>query len=438
MSQDVDNSLVQPFSQLVENHETSTLGRAEIRRLVMRVLPLDSDFDAFCADYFPLVYQHFANGMDRIAKTTMLLEITGDEEVVVRLRVANPAAFQSQLAKHKSEKMKPPLQKIANKHSSEILLGEAISYSDEKTETCRHLQRTHWLPLSPHILWPMALLALCLTAGIWLLISKIHKSMSVFSAKLELQQPRILMIPRPHGAFFIHETEVTVAQYATCVKAGLCSAVLGYIDWDNISIESLRLYSPNCTTGQPGMENHPVNCIDFEQASEYCKRVGMRLPTAEEWEYAAQGTDDRQYPWGNEPPTTERLNACDDDCTSLATRLDKRVVSKGSNVFFEPLNGTPSEQLLLGSDGYSTTAPVGSYPLGQSPFGVMDMAGNVREWTISHIERCIDGKCRIFYVLKGGSWTEVHADDVSIMWRKARSPPDNRCDMHGFRCVQPL
>ena len=89
-----------------------------------------------------------------------------------------------------------------------------------------------------------------------------------------------------------------------------------------------------------GQEQHPVGNVTWDDAQAFCKWAGVRLPAEAEWEKAARGTDGRLYPWGNEPPTAERCN----------------------------VNSGP-------------TTPVGSYPKGASPYGVLDMAGNVWEWT---------------------------------------------------------
>jgi len=143
--------------------------------------------------------------------------------------------------------------------------------------------------------------------------------------------------------FWIDQTEVTNAQYRKCVEAGACEPL------ENCSDD------PNY-----GADNHPAVCVSWDQAMAYAEWVGGRLPTEAEWEKAARGTDRREYPWGNEFDGT-RLNFCDKSC--LRRWRDANV-----------------------DDGYEHTAPVGSYPAGASPYDVLDMAGNVYEWTHSAYE----------------------------------------------------
>ena len=108
-----------------------------------------------------------------------------------------------------------------------------------------------------------------------------------------------------------------------------------------------------------------MNCIDWEMARTYCEWRGKRLPEQGEWQKAARGTDGQTYPWGNFSYTKkyQLANIADETYKWLAP---KWKIAKGYN------------------DGYLTTAPVGSFLRGASPYGVLDMGGNVWEWTNSH------------------------------------------------------
>jgi serine/threonine-protein kinase len=176
--------------------------------------------------------------------------------------------------------------------------------------------------------------------------------------------------------YWIDKYEVTNGRYALCVADGGCSA-----PWVNFSNTREEYY------GNPEFVNYPVIMVDWWQSSAFCEWAGGRLPTEAEWEKAARGTDGRKYPWGNNPISGDKVNFCDKNC--------------------------PREHANPGfDDGYADTAPVGSYPNGASPYGVMDMAGNVWEWT-SSIPKPYpyepDGSREIEYIYeyiwRGGPWS---------------------------------
>lgn len=135
-------------------------------------------------------------------------------------------------------------------------------------------------------------------------------------------------------AFYIDQYEVTNRLYAKCVDAGAC--VLPKIDRAGIFTTS---YFSSLALG-----NYPVVWVSWEDAQNYCRFVGKRLPTEAEWEKAARGTQAVTYPWGEEAPSS-----------------------------------TNNRAKFIGNPPFSTR-PVGSYPNGISPYGVHDMAGNVQEW----------------------------------------------------------
>jgi formylglycine-generating enzyme required for sulfatase activity len=178
----------------------------------------------------------------------------------------------------------------------------------------------------------------------------------------------------------------------------------------------------------------PVVMVRWEDAGAFArwltgKLVGItvRLPTEAEWEYAARGTDGRAYPWGNEAPSATRLNACGSECVAMARRhlnLDWKKVYDAS-------------------DGWETTAPVGSFPEGVSPFGVLDMAGNVWEWTAdwygaypaaaaTNPRGATSGAGR---ALRGGAWDSEDAGHVRAADRDRDGASHRSVDV-GFRCAR--
>src|SRR5208282_2166264 len=101
-------------------------------------------------------------------------------------------------------------------------------------------------------------------------------------------------------ALWMNVTDVTVAAYTKCVEAGSCTFFAATTDLDT------------CNYGR--RPDHPINCVDWEQAKAFCGWAGGRLPTAAEWEYAAKSGRDVIYPWGSEPVTGRRANYCDVNC----------------------------------------------------------------------------------------------------------------------------
>ena len=206
-------------------------------------------------------------------------------------------------------------------------------------------------------------------------------------------------------AYWIDQTEVSNAQYRLCVESGDCAAPIA------------------CKKGEPTFDDpekadHPVVCVDWEEAQTYCQWIGGRLPTEAEWEYAFRGADGSIYPWGDEF-SGSRLNYCDANCSQ--SHADDRF-----------------------DDGYSLTAPVGSYPSGVSWSGAYNMSGNVSEWVADWfgdyspdaVSNPLGPESGSEKMLKACSWFSNPA-----YCRGALRPsvdPGTRFDYLGFRCAMPV
>jgi formylglycine-generating enzyme required for sulfatase activity len=146
-------------------------------------------------------------------------------------------------------------------------------------------------------------------------------------------------------AFWIDKTEVTNARYARFLNAiGAYRGACGGHDCVETKLEdpdSHIFYRKGQYVVENGFEKHPVIEVTWYGAQAYCQWAGARLPTEAEWEKAARGVDGRLYPWGNDAPDCDKAQhaSCD-----------------------------------------GMTVPAGSRPAGASPYGALDMAGNVWEW----------------------------------------------------------
>jgi formylglycine-generating enzyme required for sulfatase activity len=225
------------------------------------------------------------------------------------------------------------------------------------------------------------------------------------------------------SAYCVDRTEVTVKAYAECVASKSCPVASTTVNWTRYSAAEAKLYSQFCNRDDHA--DHPINCVDWSQASAYCAWVGKRLPTEAEWEYAARGNDDRLYPWGNDAPSAKRINACGGECVAMAKRLLNQEWVR----------------MYDGMDGWETTDPVGSFPAGASPFGALDMAGNVLEWTadwygpysMATPPNPHGAKTGSSRVARGGGWFDIVADGIRAAFRVAVGP-SVRLSYLGFRC----
>ena len=226
---------------------------------------------------------------------------------------------------------------------------------------------------------------------------------------------------RTVGSFCLDATEVTVNAYSACAD---CAAAPMTVEIEGITPNGRSFWNQFCN--RPEAREHPINCVDWHQAKAYCAASGKRLPTEAEWELAARGRDVRTYPWGPAPPSDERLNACGAECSRMLTERLERV-------------GTgPWPAMYGGDDSAPSTAPVGRYPAGATPAGVLDLAGNVWEWTESHYcpygkDDCDDSR----RVLRGGGWDTVESQYVRAAHRNPSAATARGWSI-GFRCARAL
>jgi formylglycine-generating enzyme required for sulfatase activity len=218
--------------------------------------------------------------------------------------------------------------------------------------------------------------------------------------------------------FCLGVTEVTVHEYNGCVATGSCTPASRTVYWGGIDAETIK--NGFCDAYENDFQDAPLNCVTWVQAERYCRAHDARLPTEEEWEYAARnGSAEDPWPWGNAPLTPSRANLCDDKCAAA-------YASRGSR----------QDPLMPGSDGVTFTATVGSYPAGASKAGVLDLVGNVWEWTATPFCRYPQRDCETDEkVFRGGGWSTTLPLNARPTTR-LDSAPDHRYEDVGFRCAR--
>jgi formylglycine-generating enzyme required for sulfatase activity len=205
-------------------------------------------------------------------------------------------------------------------------------------------------------------------------------------------------------AFWIDQTEVTNGMFASFLNAWGNRQEDGAAYLDDGDIDSQIHFAEGFWRADPVYQDHPVVEVTWYGANAYCSWAGRRLPTEAEWEKAARGKAGGIYPWGNDELTTERLNF---------------------------------------NDHVGDTAEAGSYPDGASPYGALDMAGNVWEWvadlhsrtyySISPLENPPGPETGFFRVLRGGGWNS--RDTFVRSMHRNRGAPTISHAFVGFRCA---
>jgi len=195
------------------------------------------------------------------------------------------------------------------------------------------------------------------------------------------------------SAFCLDVTEVTVAAYRMCTASSCVEPGT----------------SARCNWIRTGRDDHPVNCVNWSQSRAYCQWRGGDLPTEAQWEYAARGSDGRLYPWGNDPVPD-----------SYACWSGREAIQ-------------------------TSTCPVGSFPAGNSPFGLVDMTGNVYEWTLdwyavyagspdSYVLNPTGPSSGTTRVDRGGAWDNFSFSELRAPARYSDLPAV-RYTYIGFRCA---
>ncbi|MDX9722968.1 MAG: formylglycine-generating enzyme family protein [Myxococcota bacterium] len=192
-------------------------------------------------------------------------------------------------------------------------------------------------------------------------------------------------------AYWLDRTEVSMADYLACLEAGACSAPTS----EGPTCERLSY----ANQADPPLGN-PINCVSWEQAQVYCRWRGKRLPSSDEWEAAARGPEGRMFPWGEALPTCEQaftksLEGCSYECCFRAD---------WSHLF-------------------PWTVEVDSMDEGASPFGVLHLADNVREWVEDG-----DGEGR--HWVRGGNYSLYHD-----LFGANAILEDGENNFIGFRCA---
>lgn len=207
--------------------------------------------------------------------------------------------------------------------------------------------------------------------------------------------------------FYIDRYEVTVAEYQACIDAGQCQRPKDH------------QRNKYCNFGAPGRDRHPVNCVDWQEALDYCEWQGKRLPLEAEWEKAARAGSASRYPWGQD------------------VSCERAILDDG--VTMGSVTGEPD------GCGEDRTWPVGSRKA--NALGLFDMHGNAGEWVMNWyagdgLQQYAAGQLSgqppsPRKVLRGGSWDE-NKGNLRSSYRNTKPPESGRSvyGSIGLRCAR--
>jgi formylglycine-generating enzyme len=231
------------------------------------------------------------------------------------------------------------------------------------------------------------------------------------------------------ASFSIDRHEVTNGQYKQFVDA------TGYQPPSHLTA---RFNLWHQATPLPGSEQHPVVNISWHDAVAYCRWQEKRLPTEAEWEKAARGTDGRRYPWGMDWDVLYANSA-----SYWAGYTIEFSDGEAWKSFWVAGDGARVSH-GRGLNGEVLTLPIGTFPQGASPYGILDMTGNAAEWVqdwyepYSYLNAPLSDpqgpQGQLLKVVRGGSWLKP-ARNIRVSDRDYALPTDRATGI-GFRCAK--
>jgi formylglycine-generating enzyme required for sulfatase activity len=342
----------------IGNERMATLTNRQLREFILASFN-DDEFDIFCFDYFEGVEHNFSDDMSMMKKVMELI------------------AYCKRL-----EKMSHLLDALQKERTStyQNLLTQLQNIDETPTPAPQRQVSDVKVQPAPQPDFPQE--------------TFIHEKTGLEFVKIPtgefLYSERNFRISLPE--FWISKTPVTFAVYQQFIRENPDYPV-PFLDEDWAEPYN---WEPKWRSYPADKAEHPVVSVTWYDAVAFCKWAGMQLPTEEQWEKAARGSDGRFYPWGNHKPTNKLCN----------------------------FGGHMSE-----------TTPVGHYaPQGNSPYGCVDMSGNVWEWCLNKFETREDltiDESNDPRVVRGGSWyTDEPTVDATL---SVESLPDLYDTDSGFR-----